>query len=98
MTVRLLCLVPPEWSDLGLLVRCRVVRPLLAWRGLANSVIVRKSDNLGSVNLPAPNEIAARRLHQLFVPGLAGAGGDAISISAHWTFTAEDSMRGWLYL
>ena len=39
MAMRLLCLVPPEWSDATLLIRARAVEPLLAWRGLAVSVV-----------------------------------------------------------
>ena len=37
MAARALCLVPPEWSDMTLLVRGRVSDPLLAWRGLERS-------------------------------------------------------------
>jgi len=98
VATRLLALVPPEWSDMGLLVRARVRRPLLAWRGLGNSVVVPKTDGLGNVNLPHANEIAARRLHQLFIPGLSRPGIDALTIEGTWKFTPEEAKRGWLYL
>ena len=100
MAVRILCLVPPEWSDMARLVRARVARPLLAYRGLANSVMVGKSDGLGAVRLPHQNEIAARRLHQLFIPGLgdAGTGGSAIVVEQDWQLDPQSGRRGWLYV
>jgi hypothetical protein len=36
MATRVLCLVPPEWSDLGTLVRAVTRRPFLAYRGLGS--------------------------------------------------------------
>lgn len=98
VATRLLALVPPEWSDMGLLVRARVRRALLAWRGLGNSVVVPKKDGLGNVNLPHANEIGARRLLQLFVPGLSTPGIDALTIEGSWTFTPGQARDGWLYL
>jgi hypothetical protein len=98
VATRYLALVPPEWSDMGLLVRARVRAPLLAWRGLGNSVAVRKDDGLGNVSLPHANEIAARRLNQLFVPGLWRPGINALTIEQSWTFTRQDAVAGWLYL
>ena len=95
--VRILCLVPPEWSDLGTLIRARVRKPLLAWRGLGNSVLVRKTDGLGDVKLPEANEIAARRLYQLWIPGLSKYT-DAVAVEQSWAFSADAGMRGWLYL
>lgn len=98
MAARLLCLVPPEWSDLGLLVRARLLRPLLAWRGLGNSVVVKKADGLGSVKLPHQNQIAARRLYQLFIPDLAQIGSGVMSITQHWKLDVRAAKQGWLYL
>ncbi len=98
MAVRALCLLPPEWSDLGTLVRARLRKPLLAWKGLGNSVVVRKSDGLGNVRLDQFNEISSRRLHQLYIPGLAALGRDALTVDGTWAFTAEAGMKGWLYL
>jgi hypothetical protein len=98
LAVRILCLVPPEWSDLGLLIRARVMRPLLAYRGLGNNVIIQKSDRLGNVAFPHQNEIAARRLHQLYIPGLAAGADRALSIEQDWRFDPQSAMQGWLYL
>lgn len=98
MAVRLLCLLPPEWSDLGILIRARLRRPLLAWRGLGDSVVVRKSDGLGPVRLPHQNEIAARRLYQLFIPGLAELGDRALQVTQHWKLDTAAAKQGWLYL
>jgi hypothetical protein len=98
LAVRILCLVPPEWSDLGLLIRARVMRPLLAYRGLGNNVIIQKSDRLGDVAFPHQNEIAARRLHQLYIAGLAAGADRALSIEQDWRFDPQAAMQGWLYL
>jgi hypothetical protein len=98
LSVRLLCLVPPEWSDLGRLVRARVARPLLCYRGLGNSVVVRKSDGLGSVRLPHANDIAARRTHQLFIPGLDQVGPSSLTLEEGWTFDPKKADQGWIYL
>jgi len=73
MAMRCLCLVPPEWSDASLLIRARVVRDLLAWRGLGNTVVTPAKGG-GMVHLPHQNDIAARRLNQLFIPGLNAPG------------------------
>ena len=98
LALRILCLVPPEWSDLSTMVRARVRRPLLAWRGLGNSVLVRKTDGLGDVKLPSANEIAARRVYQLWIPGLDKYGSEGIAVEQSWSFSAAQSMAGWLYL
>jgi hypothetical protein len=83
---------------LTLLVRARVFRPLLAWRGLANSVTL--PTELGeTMHLPNWNDIAGRRLHQLFVPGLADLPrGDALQLEQAYPLDAEDSLRGFLYV
>ena len=96
MAMRLLCLVPPEWSDATLLVRARVARDLLAWRGIGNSVIIKPGKIGGVVSLPHQNDIAARRLHQLFIPGLSTVA--ALSVENSYPLTAEASRRGFLYL
>lgn len=73
MAARMLCLVPPEWSDLSLLVRARVDEPLLAWGGAANSVVLPPIDVGGprvSARMADANDFPARRLYQLFIPGL----------------------------
>src|SRR5262245_52078652 len=99
LAMRLLCLVPPEWSDASLLVRARVMRGLLAWRGLANSVVTPAQGG-GTVRLPHQNEIAARRLHQLFIPGLGrpGMASSCLSIESDHRLDPTDSVRGFLYL
>ncbi len=99
MAVRILCLVPTEekWSDLAHMVRYRVRRPLLAWRGLGSSVVTPRKGG-GIVNLPHQNEIAARRLFQLYVPGLANISRDAFAFEREFMLDAEESKQGWLYL
>ena len=96
MAVRVLCCVPPEWSDMGLLVRVRVDRPLLAYRGLGNHVSILHKDG-GRVQMEAQNDIAARRLHQLFIPGLTEYA-DALKLERVWRITEEQANRGWIYL
>jgi hypothetical protein len=107
MAARVLCLVPPEWSDLGTLVRAVTRRPLLAYRGLGNSVVVPKKDRFGAVRLPHQNDIAARRLYQVFIPGLADKNPvsgrralrtEIISIERSWTMDKKASVAGFLYL
>ena len=100
LAVRLLCLVPPEWSDISLLVRARVQRDLLAWGGLANTAIVSAGDGGPLVRLPERNVIAARRLRQLFIPGLDAPGMTraAIQIESDTALDPNESLRGFLYL
>jgi hypothetical protein len=100
VAVRILCLVPPEWSDIGLLVRARVVKDLLAWRGLANTVVIPAKAGTPRVRLPHQNEIAARRLHQLFIPGLDAPGmlAQAIQLENEYQLDAAAGVRGFLYL
>jgi len=97
MAMRMLCLVPPEWSDATLLVRARTVEPLLAWRGLANSVITPAKASGPSVRMPHQNDISARRLHQLFIPGLRGAR-SALCVEQSYPLDAAMGERGFLYL
>lgn len=100
LAMRILCLVPPEWNDATVLVRARVEQDLLAWRGLGNSVVTPRKGCKGFVRLPHQNEIAARRVHQLYIPGLAEL--DAlrfpISIEDVRHLDPRESMLGFLYL
>jgi hypothetical protein len=71
--VRLLCCVPPEWgSRLDSLVCARTRGWLAAYRGLANSAWAR--DAISRTEIPARNDVAEWRLHQIFIPGLRGPG------------------------
>jgi hypothetical protein len=99
MAMRILCLVPPEWSDATLLIRARVAQPLLAWRGLANSVVTPAAGG-GSVKMPHQNDIAARRLHQLFVPGLAALPADRPGVRVEQDYPLDEAAgkRGFIYL
>ena len=106
LAMRILCLVPPEWSDAtlplrgcGVLVRGRVEQDLLAWRGLGNSVVTPMKGHKGIVRLPHQNEISARRLHQLYIPGLARLGGQpTVSIEDVRYLDWRESTLGFLYL
>jgi hypothetical protein len=100
LAMRLLCLVPPEWSDAGLLIRARVSRSLLAWRGLGNSVVTPVQNGTGLVRMPQQNEISARRVHQLFIPGLSEVNGlePAISVEQSFSLDPRHSTQGFLYL
>jgi hypothetical protein len=106
MAARMLCCVPPEWSDMGTLVRAVVREPLLAYKGLGNNVSVAVTDGGGNVNMTAHNNIAALRLFQLFIPGLetvAQASADrvvpgALTPEREWKFGKAEANRGWLYV
>ncbi len=106
MAARMLCCVPPEWSDMGTLVRAIAREPLLAYKGLGNNVSQPTKDGLGNVNMTAHNHIAALRLHQLFIPGLADVAKTtadrvmpgALLVERHWKFSKEEANRGWLYI
>lgn len=106
MAARMLCCVPPEWSDMGILVRVTAQEPLLAYKGLGNNVSQPTKDGLGNVNMIAHNHIAALRLYQLFIPGLADVAKvtadrvfpGALLLERHWKFTKEEANRGWLYV
>ncbi|MEY4750550.1 MAG: hypothetical protein RIQ60_2764 [Pseudomonadota bacterium] len=100
LAMRLLCLVPPEWSDATVLVRARVTSALLAWRGLGNSVVTPMKGVQGMVRMPHSNEISARRLHQLYIPGLARPQGveHPVSIEDVRRLDPRESNLGFLYL
>ena len=100
MAMRLLCLVPPEWSDASRLIRARVVFSLLAWRGLGNSVVIPMAAGGGIVTMPHQNDSASRRLYQLFIPGLnvPKASEHPISIENVYYLDPMESARGFLYL
>jgi hypothetical protein len=100
LAMRLLCLVPPEWSDATQLVRARAARNLLAWRGLANTVVTPIAGGLGTLRLPHPNEISERRLHQLYIPGLAEQSPiePAIAVERAFALDPKTSVEGFLYL
>lgn len=100
LAMRLLCLVPPEWSDATQLVRARAASSLLAWRGLANTVVTPIAGGLGTLRLPHANEISERRLHQLYIPGLAEASRlePALSIERVFMLDPKSSVEGFLYL
>jgi hypothetical protein len=99
MAMRALCLVPPEWSEATLLVRARVTEPLLAWRGLANSVVTPAATGGPMVRMPHQNENSERRLHQLFVPGLAALPQimPGLHIEQEYPLDARESIRGFIY-
>jgi hypothetical protein len=92
-------LVPPEWNEATLLIRARLQQDLLAWRGLGNSVVTPAKGG-GMVRLPAKNDLAARRVHQLCIPGLNGKGmaSAALMVEADYPLDARESVRGFLYL
>ena len=100
LAMRVLCLVPPEWSDATVLVRARVTRDLLAWRGLGNSVVIPMAGGKGLVRLPHQNEISARRLPQLYIPGLADhrLAEAPLSIEDVRRLDPSESTVGFLYL
>ena len=98
MAMRALCLVPPEWSEATLLIRARVTDPLLAWRGLADSVVTPGPAGR-VVSMPHHNEISARRLYQLFVPGMADLPGikPGLRVEQDYPLDARESLRGFIY-
>lgn len=100
MAARLLCLVPPEWSDMTLLVRARALEPLLAWRGLANSVVTPAKGGGPKAQMPHQNETPSRRLSQLYIPGLGAPMGTrpAIQIEQEFPLDKDAGLRGFLYL
>ena len=100
VAVRALALVPPQWSDLGRLIRVRVRRRLLAMRGLGESVHIAPKDELGTVSLTHQNHNPARRLYQLFIPGLSEPGftNRVFEFGNVYDIDPEESIRGFLYL
>ena len=103
MAARILLGVPPEWNEMNLLVKCRLKEPLLAWRGLANSVFAPHPGGGPQVVMLHQNANSERRLHQLFIPGLSpqSRGGSvtaaALTFENEWTFSIAEAKRGWLY-
>ena len=94
--MRHLALVPPDWSDMTRLVRVRTARPLRAWQGLANSVHIDPGDGLGVKSMPHRNDNPARRMAQLYIPGLwkPGAAQAWLHYGNDYTFSVEDGLRG----
>lgn len=99
LAMRLLCLVPPEWSDMTLLIRARAVVPLLAWRGLSMSVVTPAKGGGPPVRMPHQNDIAARRVYQLFIPGVTGQSyvQSGLTVEQEYPFDAAAGQR-FLYL
>jgi len=99
MAMRTLCLVPPEWSEATLLLRARVSDPLLAWRGLANAVITPAAGGGPAVKMPTQNDISARRLNQLFIPGLAELTpmSPGLRVEQEYPLSKTESVRGFIY-
>lgn len=99
MAMRTLCLVPPEWSEATLLIRARISDPLLAWRGLANAVVTPAPGGGPVVKMPTQNDIAARRLNQLFIPGLADLTpmNPGLRLEQDYTLSKSESVRGFIY-
>ncbi|HYI83661.1 MAG TPA: hypothetical protein VEX11_10675 [Acetobacteraceae bacterium] len=99
MAMRLLCLVPPEWSDATLLIRARAVEPLLAWRGLAMSVVTPAKAGGAPVRMPHQNDIAARRVYQLFIPRTAyDPHVQPLTVEQDYPLDSAAAQRGFLYL
>lgn len=106
MASRILCCVPPEWSNMGMLIRARVKTPLLAYCGLGKDVSITMEDGLGDVKMTAHNSISARRLYQLYIPGLhdiarknpAQVLPGALVLEQSWIISERDASKGWLYL
>ncbi len=105
LAARILLCVQPEWNTLDLLVRCIVRVPLEALKGLAQPSVSVPGDGLGAFELPARNDIAARRVHQLFIPGLpelaehtkrAGIP-PGLVVTQSWKIPEGASMRGLIY-
>lgn len=99
LAMRALALVPPQWSDMGTLVRVNVRAPLLAMRGLGESVRVDAGDGLGDVNMPHHNTNPARRLFQLFIPGLRepGMAQKAFTFGNIFHFDPDAANKGFIY-
>ena len=105
MAARVLCCVPPEWSDMGLMVRVKVNKPILAYRGLGNNVDIQRQGG-GYVNMEAYNETEARRLHQLYIPGLGDYADKtpdqvmpgALTPERFWEITPRQANGGWIYI
>jgi hypothetical protein len=103
MAARILLGVPPEWQDMGIMVRARVKRPVLAWRGLANTVITPHRDGGPRVTLLHQNANSQRRINQLFIPGMSNHDGrslanEAFSFEGEWRFSRAEALRGWIYV
>jgi hypothetical protein len=94
--MRALCLVPPEWSDVTLLVRARVIDALLAWRGLANSVATPAAAGGSTITMPHQNDTSERRINQLFVLGLAALPqtSPGLCVEQEYPLVARESLRG----
>ena len=62
--VRALCVVPPEWSDLDMIVEARLKSPLMAYRGSPNP------GHAGGRMQKPMRDNHNRLVKQLFIPGL----------------------------
>ena len=98
--VRMLAAVPIEWgSKLDMVVRARTLRPLLAFRGLANTAIGTLGDP--KTRIEARNDVAAWRLNQLYIPGLRSADGKIANKHQGWlqleeTYPVRNAYT-WIY-
>ena len=103
--VRLLCCVLAEWgSALDFIVAVVAAARIVAWRGLANSATARfvpqpgmPAIATGTTRIEAQNDIAARRVPQLYIPGTRhdGAASALFHYEGHWqTAGATDWIVG----
>ena len=71
LAVRLLCSVPPEWSDMLVLVRVKLMQALKAYRG-PGATVTRVNKVTGSQENFAPLvDLRGTVIRQVYVPGLA---------------------------
>ena len=70
--VSTLCVIPPEWSDIDVLITARLTAPLLAYRGLPNPVDMRGAGGKHR-HMAIGRDHEGRQVRQLYIPGLGSS-------------------------
>ena len=74
--VSALCVLPPQWSKLDMVVSARLIAPLLAYRGKPSPV------DMGATHVPVVKDLSGHEIMQLFIPGLGN--GDVLRAALMW--------------
>lgn len=95
VALRLLCCIPPEWSELNVVIEARTIAALLAYRGPGAPVRVTNKASGQMSFMAATADAAGEMVPQLFIPGMGSPDlrRDAILLTGHGLIPAETRFR-----
>lgn len=95
VALRLLCCVPPEWSQLTVLMQARTIAPLLAYRGAGAPVTLVNKTTKQTSFMAVTADASGNIVPQLYIPGTASRDlqRDAILLEGTAFLPAETSFK-----